>query len=52
MTNREFNEVTAVKLGSPSPICKEHSGAQINKANQNKILNMYGDNLKTAVGVP
>jgi hypothetical protein len=39
-------------FGIPSPICKQHLGAQINKANQNKTIDLYGDNVKTAEGVP
>jgi hypothetical protein len=38
--------------GYPSPICNEHFGAQINKANQIKTVDMYGDNVKTAAGFP
>jgi hypothetical protein len=52
MTDREFCEVTAVMFGNPSLICKEHYGAQINEANQINTVDMYGDNIKTAAGVP
>jgi hypothetical protein len=38
-------------FGLPSPICKQHFGAQINKANQNKTVDLNGDNVKTATGV-
>jgi hypothetical protein len=33
MTDGEFGEVQAAMFGSSSPICKEHFGAKINKAN-------------------
>jgi hypothetical protein len=39
-------------FGLPLPICKQHFGAQINKANQNKTVDLYGDNVKIAAGVP
>jgi hypothetical protein len=48
----EFHELTAAMSGLPSPICKQHFGAQIKKANQNKTVDLYGDNEKTAAGVP
>jgi hypothetical protein len=47
----EFHELTAVTFGLSSPICKQHFGAQINKANQTKTVDLYGDNVKTAAGV-
>jgi hypothetical protein len=40
----EFHEVTAVTFDSPTPIFKEHFGAQINRADQNKTVDVYGDN--------
>jgi hypothetical protein len=52
LTNPEFHDLTAAMFGLPSPICKQHLGAQINKANQNKTVDSYGDNVKTAAGVP
>jgi hypothetical protein len=39
-------------FGDPSPICKEHFGAQINKANQIKTVDIDGDNVQTAASVP
>jgi hypothetical protein len=39
-------------FGDPSPICIENFGAQTNKANQIQTVDMYGDNVKTAAGVP
>jgi hypothetical protein len=51
LTNPEFHELTAAMFGLPSPICKQHLGAQINKVNQNKTVDLYGDNVKTAEGV-
>jgi hypothetical protein len=51
LTNAEFHELTAVMFGLPSPICKQHFGAQIKKANQNKTVDLYGDTVKTATGV-
>jgi hypothetical protein len=50
--NPEFHELTAAMFGLPSPICKQHLVAQINKATQNKTVDLYGDNLKTAADVP
>jgi hypothetical protein len=52
LTNSEFHELTAAMFGLPSPICKQHLGAQSNKANQNKTVDLYGDSVKTAAGVP
>jgi uncharacterized UPF0160 family protein len=52
MTNREFHEVRAVMFGNPSPICKEQFGAQINRADQNKTVGVYGEKVRTAAGVP
>jgi hypothetical protein len=52
MTNREPSEVTAVMFGNPLPIYKGHFGSQMNKANRIKTVDMYGDNVKTAAGVP
>jgi hypothetical protein len=39
-------------FGLPSTICKTHLGAQINTANQNKTVDLFGDNVKTAAGFP
>jgi hypothetical protein len=52
LTNPKFHELTAAMFGLPSTICKQHLGAQNNTANQNKTVDSYGDNLKTAAGVP
>jgi hypothetical protein len=52
ITNPEFHELKAAIFGHPSPICKQHLGAQINKANQSKTADLYRDNIKTAAGVP
>jgi hypothetical protein len=52
LSNPESHELTAAIFGIPSPICKQRVGAQINKANQNKTVDLYGDNVKTAAGVP
>jgi hypothetical protein len=46
------NEWIAATFGLPSLICKQHLGAQINKENQNKTVASYGDNVKSAAGVP
>jgi hypothetical protein len=35
LTNSKFHELIAAIFGLPLPICKQHLGAQINKANQN-----------------
>jgi hypothetical protein len=35
LANSEFHVQPAAMFGLPSPICKQHLGAQINKANQN-----------------
>jgi hypothetical protein len=34
LTNPEVHERTAATFGLPSPVCKQHFGAQSNKANQ------------------
>jgi hypothetical protein len=47
-----MNLLTAAMFGLPSPICKQNFGAQINKANKNKMVDLYGDNVKTAACVP
>jgi hypothetical protein len=52
MTNGEFHEVTTVMFGNPLPTYKEYFGTQINRANQNQTVDMYGDNVKTAQGSP
>jgi hypothetical protein len=52
LMNPEFHELTAAMFGLSSLICKQHFGAQINEANQNKTVDLYGDNVKTAAGVP
>jgi hypothetical protein len=52
LTNPEFHELTAAMFGLPSRICKQHYGAQINKANQNKTVDLYGDNVKSAASFP
>jgi hypothetical protein len=53
LTNAEFYKAKAViMLSSPSPICKQHLGLQINKANRMETFDLYGDNVKTAAGVP
>jgi hypothetical protein len=39
-------------FGLPSAICKQQLGTQINKANQNKTVDLYSDNVKTAADVP
>jgi hypothetical protein len=46
LTNPEFHELTAAMFGLPSPICKQNLGAQINKANQIKTVDSYGDIVK------
>jgi hypothetical protein len=53
----EFSDEQLKRLSNsrhvrPSPTCKEHIGAQINKVNQNKTVGIYGGNLKIAAGVP
>jgi hypothetical protein len=52
LTNAEFHELTAATFGIPSTICKQDFGAQINKANQNKTVDLYSVNVKTEAGVP
>jgi hypothetical protein len=38
-------------FGIPSPISKDHFDAQINKENQILIVDMYGDDAKTAADI-
>jgi hypothetical protein len=52
LTNPKFHEWIASTFGLPSLICKQHFGAEINKDNQNKTVDLYGDNVKTAAFVP
>jgi hypothetical protein len=52
LTNPEFHELTAAMFGLLLPICKQYFGAQTNKANQNKTVDLYGDNVQTAAGIP
>jgi hypothetical protein len=42
LTNEEFHEWIVATFGLPSPIWKQHFGAQINKANQIKTVDLYG----------
>jgi hypothetical protein len=39
-------------FGIHSPICNQHFGAQINKANQIRTVDLYGNNVKTEAGAP
>jgi hypothetical protein len=52
LTNLEFHKLKAEMFGLLSPICEQHFGAQINKANNNKTVDMYGNDVKSAAGVP
>jgi hypothetical protein len=52
MTNGEFREVTPVVFGNPSQFFKEHFSVQTNEETQFKTIDMYGENVKTAAGVP
>jgi hypothetical protein len=45
LTNLEFHELTAAIFVLSSPICKQHLGAQIKKANQNKTVDLHGERL-------
>jgi hypothetical protein len=46
---QKVHKVTAAMFGNPLPICKEHLGAKIKKANQIETVDLYGYNSKTAV---
>jgi hypothetical protein len=55
LTNAEFHEWIAATFSLPSPICKQHfcaSAHKSNKGNHIKTVDLYGDNVKTAAGVP